>query len=79
MSTTILIIYVYPINDFEYLTLDSTCKCTPTIKEEYGQMIVVHNSYDCREAVEEALEIIKQQVNGKDQSIEKNPNQEASN
>jgi hypothetical protein len=30
-------INVYPINDLEEHTLDSTCKCTPTIKEEYGQ------------------------------------------
>lgn len=54
---------VYPINDLEEHTLDSTCKCMPAIKEEYGQMIVVHNSFDCREAIEEALEIIKQQGN----------------
>jgi hypothetical protein len=33
----------------------------PKIEEEYGEMIVVHNSFDCREAVEEAKEIIKQQ------------------
>jgi hypothetical protein len=54
-------INVYPINDLEEHDLDSTCKCMPTIKEEYGQMIVVHNSFDCREAVEVAKEIIKQQ------------------
>lgn len=58
-------INIYPTNDLEEHILDSTCKCMPTIEEAYGEMIVVHNSFDCREAVEEAKEIIKQQDNGK--------------
>lgn len=34
------------------------CKCNPTFKEENSSLIVVHNSFDGREGVEEANEIL---------------------
>ena len=54
-----MIYHVYPNNDLKpHNTEDTTCECDPTIKTEDGNMIVVHNSYDGREAVENANEIL---------------------
>jgi hypothetical protein len=52
-------INIYPINDTKSHVLNTTCDCDPSIIEEYGELIVSHNSYDGREAVEEANEILK--------------------
>jgi hypothetical protein len=46
---------VYPTNDLEEHILDSTCKCKPKIVFENGEMIIVHNSFDQRELIEELL------------------------
>lgn len=54
-----MIYHVHPVNDIEPHDLTgSQCKCEPKILEEYGHMIVVHNSFDGREAVELAKEIL---------------------
>ena len=46
---------VYPTNDLEEHILDSTCKCKPKVIFENGEMILVHNSFDQRELIEEVL------------------------
>lgn len=51
-------INVLPINDLKEHTEDTTCECSPTWFEEGGEIIVVHNSFDGREAVEEANRIL---------------------
>lgn len=53
--------HVYPVNDLEeHLLKGTTCKCEPSVQivEESGEIIVVHNSFDGREAVEMANDIL---------------------
>lgn len=47
--------HVYPLNDSEPHDLTShTCKCNPRVEQdEYGDWIVIHNSFDFREVREE--------------------------
>jgi len=56
-------IHVYPIDDLkEHDTTDTgnTCECNPqVIIEPDSSIIVVHNSFDGREAVEWFNEILK--------------------
>lgn len=58
-------IHVHPIDDIEPHDLNGTaCKCGPrVIAEPDAEMIVVHNSFDGREAVEWANEILNQSNN----------------
>lgn len=53
--------HVYPINDLEQHDLEGTqCKCNPqVIVEPNAEIIIVHNSFDGREGVELANEILK--------------------
>jgi hypothetical protein len=56
-----MIYHIYPNNDLkEHNTEDSTCECLPELKEikETGDLLIIHNSYDGREAVELANEIL---------------------
>ncbi len=51
-------IHVYPLGDLETHVLEGTqCKCNPRIETE-NEIIVVHNSFDGREAVERANSIL---------------------
>ena len=54
-------IHVYPINDLEQHDLEGTqCKCNPqVITDPNAEIIIVHNSFDGREGVELANEILK--------------------
>ena len=52
-------IEITPINDTKEHTSGSTCQCEPKIIWENGEMIVIHASYDGREALEEAEAILK--------------------
>jgi len=61
-------IHVYPVNDTKPHVLMveigptgliySYCACKPEFKEENNHIIVVHNSFDGREGVEWAREIL---------------------
>jgi len=54
-------IHVHPLNDIkEHDTSDTgnTCHCEPTCKMEAGEIVVIHNSFDGREAAEWANEIL---------------------
>lgn len=62
--------HVYPVNDLEDHVLECVfpitgspycqCKCKPEHREyENGALIIVHNSFDGREGVEWANEILK--------------------
>ncbi len=52
-------IHIIPINDWEEHEERSTCKCQPKILQENGEIIIIHNSFDGREAVEWANKILK--------------------
>lgn len=56
-------LHVHPLNDIkEHDTSDkgNTCHCNPIVRIESGEMVVIHNSFDGREGVEWAFEILKQ-------------------
>lgn len=42
-------IHILPNNDLKPHTEESTCDCKPSILEQNGEIIIVHNSYDKRE------------------------------
>lgn len=54
--------HVYPLNDEQEHTLEGTmCKCNPTVEwvdpntgEAYTEALVIHNSFDGREIIEQA-------------------------
>lgn len=50
--------HVYPVGDTEEHEMSQNCKCKPVAKEEGDGLIIVHNSFDGREGVEWANEII---------------------
>jgi hypothetical protein len=50
--------HVLPTNDLEEHEESTTCKCEPRVLYENGEMIIVHNSFDGREGVEIANEIL---------------------
>lgn len=53
--------HVHPINDAEEHDLEGTvCKCGPSVVFEGAEIIVIHNSFDGREALEQAKEILNQ-------------------
>ena len=54
-----MIIHILPVDDLEPHTEETTCKCEPKIKIVEGGMLVVHNSYDGREIIEEVTKILK--------------------
>lgn len=45
-------INVIPVNDSEKHEENSTCHCNPTVEFHDGEMIIIHNAFDGREAVE---------------------------
>jgi hypothetical protein len=53
------VIHVTPLNDLKPHIGSYVCHCLPEIKYEDGNMIIAHNSYDGREGIEWANEILK--------------------
>ena len=51
-------INITPINDSEEHENNSTCHCNPSVIEENGELIIIHNSFDGREGLELANEIL---------------------
>lgn len=51
--------HILPTNDLKDHEESTTCECEPKVEfQENGEMLVIHNSFDGREAVEMANEII---------------------
>jgi hypothetical protein len=56
-------IHVYPLNDLQEHVVDGPgCPCEPRIEVEGAVLIYIHNAWDHREIVEEAIRI----MNGED-------------
>jgi hypothetical protein len=57
-------IHVYPLDDIEeHYIIGTTCKCQPNvIIENDSEIIVVHNSFDGREGIEWANEILNNEI-----------------
>ena len=71
--------HIYPTNDLQghvvittqgSFGLHCSCQCQPEIEEVDGKHFVVHNSFDGREGVEWANEILKDQDELQDTSDE---------
>jgi hypothetical protein len=56
--------HIYPINDLrEHITVGVDCPCKPEVEVVGASLLIIHNSFDHREIVEEAIRII----NGEDE------------
>ena len=53
---------ILPINDLKEHIEDSTCECLPNVVFENGEMIVIHNSFDGREIIEEKEADLKERL-----------------
>lgn len=52
--------HILPVADIEPHDESSTCKCEPAVQVmEFGDLIIIHNSFDGREGVEIANQILK--------------------
>jgi len=51
--------HITPINDIKPHEEKSTCHCNPTVKVIDGNQIIIHNSFDGREGVEMAKQVLK--------------------
>ena len=57
-------IHILPVNDLKPHIEASTCECKPKVEMlEDGEMMVVHNSYDGRERIEELVSGIFNNLN----------------
>ena len=57
-------IHVYPVNDkYEHTLEGKDCMCVPRVELEGATLIIIHNSYDGREVIEEARGIIEMEMN----------------
>jgi hypothetical protein len=60
----IQIYHILPRNDIEEHSECGDCKCNPRIEKLSDRVLIIHNSFDGREAVELANEILKGDVTG---------------
>ena len=56
-------IHVLPVNEYDQHSSDGIeglwCKCKPRSEKTKSRILIVHNSFDQREIVEQAREILK--------------------
>lgn len=64
-------LHIIPLNDLKPHEESTTCDCEPSIIEQSGEMICIHNAYDGREGLELANQILTPNQN------EENPFNEA--
>ena len=52
-------IHVYPVNDKqEHITDGPGCPCDPVIEIEGAVLLYIHNAFDYREIIEQAIDIM---------------------
>ena len=51
-------VHILPRNDTKEHIEDTMCECEPKIIIENGEMIVIHNSFDHREIIEDVNQIM---------------------
>lgn len=54
-----MIVHVLPVNDLKSHEEETTCECEPRIEIVEGGMLVVHNSFDGREIIEQANQLLE--------------------
>ena len=47
-----MIVHVLPINDVWLHEETTQCDCLPRVKPSSGDLLIIHNAYDCRESFE---------------------------
>ena len=57
-----MIYHIIPINDLKEHEDHSMCHCHPEVKEEDGDLFIIHNSYDGREYKERFIQNIKDRM-----------------
>lgn len=56
-------IHVYPVNDLqEHVLVGVDCPCDPDVEVIGATLLIVHNAFDHREIIEQAIDI----MNGED-------------
>lgn len=50
--------HILPVNDSEQHEESSMCNCEPRVDTSNGYVLIIHNSFDGREAIEWANEIL---------------------
>jgi len=55
-------LHITPTNDLREHIEESICWCEPEIEIVNGEMIIIHNSLDGREYLEEAEDILKMKI-----------------
>jgi len=57
-----MVIHVLPVDDLEpHDEEETTCKCEPRVEFVEGGILVVHNSFDNREIIEQVNEILEKE------------------
>ena len=51
--------HLHPADELMHIHLGTTCTCEPVNKPENGIDIIVHNSFNQRELIEQVLETLK--------------------
>lgn len=52
-------VHVYPENDLQEHVLTGTCcPCEPTVEVMGASLLIIHNAFDHREVIEQAIDIM---------------------
>ena len=52
-------VHVYPLKDLqEHITVGVDCPCEPRVEVVGASLVIVHNAFDHREIVEQAIDIM---------------------
>ncbi len=52
-------VHVYPLDDLqEHVTVGTDCPCEPTVTVEGAVLLIIHNAFDHREIIEQAIDIM---------------------
>ncbi len=57
--------HILPINDLKEHEEKSTCECNPRVEFINGNQLIIHNSFDGREGVELAKEVLNDELRKK--------------
>jgi len=56
--------HVYPVDDASEHVLEGTdCPCNPVIEVHGANLLIIHNAWDHREIIEEAIDIMNEECN----------------
>jgi len=57
--------HVFPLNDLrEHVTEGVDCPCNPTVEVIGASLLIIHNAFDNREVIEQAIDIMNNESAG---------------